>query len=150
MADRPAPASPPRTRTSARTRTRRATLCIAALVTVALGLSIRTFSDGAWTGPAGDALYAVLIYLLVAILIPGKPRALIAGAAMTACVLIEALQLTGLPAELAQSWPPVRLVLGTTFGMADLFAYACACALAYAVDRMCSGLRSRVAGDFGP
>lgn len=105
---------------------------------VALGLSIRTFSDGAWTGPAGDALYAVLIYLLVAILILGKPRAVIAGAAMTTCGLIELFQLTGLPAELAQSWPPIRLVLGTTFGTADLFAYAAACALAYAADRTLS------------
>ncbi len=138
MADRPVPASPPQARPPAHTRTRRATLCIAALMTVALGLSVRTFSDGAWTGPVGDALYAVLIYLLVAILLPGKPRVQVVGAAMTACLLIEVFQLTGLPAELARSWPPIRLVLGTTFGVADLFAYAAACVLAFAVDRTLS------------
>lgn len=138
MADHPVPASPSRARASARNRTRQATLCFIALITVALGLSIRTFNDGAWTGPAGDALYAVLVYLLVAILFPAKPRALIAGTAIAVCLLIEVLQLTGLPAQLAQSWPPVRLVLGTTFGMADLFAYTGACALAYALDRTLS------------
>jgi hypothetical protein len=138
MTDRPAPAAPPRTHAPAGTMTRRAKLGVAALATVVLGLSIRTFGDGAWAGPAGDALYAVLIYLLVAILIPTTPQALVAGAAMTICALIEVLQLTGLPAQLAQSWPPVGLLLGTTFGMADLIAYAVACTGAYAIDRTLS------------
>ena len=89
----------------------------------------------AWTGPAGDGLYAVLVYSLVAILIPSKSKALIAAAAVTVCVIIELFQLTGLPAELGKSWPPLRLVLGTTFGTADLLAYAVGAAIAYAVDR---------------
>ncbi|WP_052437059.1 DUF2809 domain-containing protein [Georgenia sp. SUBG003] len=89
-------------------------------------------------GTGRRRLYAVLIYLLVAILSPGRPRAMIAGAAIAVCLLIEALQLTGLPAQPAQSWPPIRLVLGTTFGIADLFAYTGACTLAYALDRKLS------------
>ncbi|MBT2533351.1 DUF2809 domain-containing protein [Arthrobacter sp. ISL-48] len=117
-----------------RLRIRRALLCIAGLITVVLGLSIRTLSDAAWTGPAGDGLYAVLVYVLVGILIPSKSKTLIAAAAVTVCVLIELFQLTGLPAELGKSWPPIRLVLGTTFGTADLFAYAGGAAVAYAVD----------------
>ncbi|WP_454698356.1 ribosomal maturation YjgA family protein [Arthrobacter humicola] len=106
-------------------------------MSIALGLSIRTLSDAAWTGPAGDGLYAVLVYVLVAILIPSQPKALIAAAAVTACVMIELFQLTGIPqpAELGKSWPPLRLVLGTTFGTADLLAYAGGAAFAYAVDR---------------
>lgn len=108
---------------------------IAGLMIVVLGLGIRTFGDGAWTGPAGDALYAVLVYVLVALLVPGKPKLLVAAAAVTACAMIELFQLTGLPAELGQSWPPIRLVLGTTFGTADLLAYAGGAALAYAADR---------------
>jgi hypothetical protein len=118
-----------------RSRTRRAALCIAGLVTVVLGLGIRTLSDGAWAGPAGDALYSVLVYVVVGILIPRKPKVLVVAAAVTACVLIELFQLTGLPAQLGQSWPPIRLVLGTTFGTADLLAYAGGGALAYAADR---------------
>lgn len=104
-------------------------------MSVVLGLSIRTLSDAAWTGPAGDGLYAVLVYILVAILIPSKSKALIAAAAVTVCVMIELFQLTGLPAELGESWPPLRLVLGTTFGTADLLAYASGAAVAYAVDQ---------------
>lgn len=118
-----------------RSRIRRALLCIAGLMSIVLGLSIRTLSDAAWTGPAGDGLYAVLIYILVAILIPSKSKALIAAAAVTVCVMIELFQLTGLPAELGESWPPLRLVLGTTFGTADLLAYAGGAAVAYAVDQ---------------
>jgi len=109
-------------------------LCLAGLMTVVLGLGIRTFSDGAWTGPAGDALYAVLAYVLLALLIPRKPKALTAAAAVAACGMIELFQLTGLPAALGRSWPPIRLVLGTTYGTADLLAYAAGSAVACASD----------------
>jgi hypothetical protein len=118
-------------------------LCIAGLMTIVLGLSIRTLSDAAWTGPAGDGLYAVLVYILVAILIPSKSKALIAGAAVTVCAMIELFQITGLPAELGESWPPLRLVLGTTFGTADLLAYACGAAVAYTVDHTTSTVVNR-------
>ena len=118
-----------------RSRARRVLLCIAGLMSVVLGLRIRTLSDAAWTGPAGDGLYAVLIYVLVAILSPSKSKALIAAAAVAVCAVIELFQLTGLPAQLGESWPPLRLVLGTTFGTADLLAYAGGAAVAYAVDR---------------
>ena len=117
-----------------RSRIRRAWLCIAGLMSVVLGLSVRTLSDATWTGPAGDGMYAVLVYILVAILIPSKSKVLIAAAAFTGCVMIELFQLTGLPAELGESWPPLRLVLGTTFGTADLLAYAAGAAVAYAMD----------------
>lgn len=118
-----------------RSRIRRSWLCIAGVMSVVLGLSIRTLRDAAWTGPAGDGLYAVLVYVLVAILIPSRSKALIAAAAVTACLMIELFQLTGLPASLGESWPPLRLILGTTFGAADVLAYACGAAVAYAVDR---------------
>lgn len=118
-----------------RSRIRRALLCIAALTCTVLGLGIRMLSDAEWTVPAGDGLYAVLIYILVAVLIPSKPKALISAAALAVCVMIELFQLTGLPADLGQSWPPLRHVLGTTFGTADLLAYAGGAAVSYAVDR---------------
>jgi len=118
-----------------RSRTRRAALGIAALVTISLGLGIRAFVDAAWAGPVGDALYAVLVYLLIAFLVPRKPQTPVAAVALTLCLLIELFQLTGLPADLAQSWPPVRLVLGTTFGLTDLVAYTGRCILAYVLDR---------------
>jgi hypothetical protein len=58
-------------------------LCIAGLMSVVLGLSIRTLSDAGWICPAGDGLYAVLVYVLVAILIPWKSKTLLA--AVTIC-----------------------------------------------------------------
>lgn len=138
MATSPRPTPDAPTLDPQRHRTRRAVLGLAAVATVTLGLGVRTLFDGAWTGPAGDALYAVLIYLLVAIAIPRKFRILVAAGALTACVLIELLQLTGLPSALGAAWPPVRLVLGTTFGTADLIAYTAGCVLAYAADRLLS------------
>ncbi|MFB9074770.1 DUF2809 domain-containing protein [Citricoccus parietis] len=117
-------------------RTRCLLLGAAVPVTIALGLGIRALSTAAWTGPAGDTLYAVLIYLLVAILLPARPRVLAAGLALTVCLAVELLQLTGLSAELGALWAPLRLVLGTTFGFADLVAYAGGVALAYAADRL--------------
>lgn len=112
-------------------------------MSVVVGLGIRTLNDAAWSGPAGDGLYAVLIYILVAILIPSKSKAMIAAAAATVCVLIEVFQLTGLPAELGKSWPPLRLVLATTFGTADLLAYAGGAAVAYAVDQTTGTVMNR-------
>jgi hypothetical protein len=141
-------AAGPAARRSGPVRTRRLALGLAVPATVALGLGIRAVGDGAWTGPAGDVLYAVLIYLLVAFLIPARPRSLIAAAALSACVLVELLQLTGLPADLARSWPPIRLALGTTFGLADLVAYAGGCVLAAAADRALGrGPRTRPRAD---
>jgi hypothetical protein len=144
MATSPVPAPGAPALDPERYRTRRAALGLTALAIVALGLGVRTLFDGTWTGPAGDALYAVLIYLLVAIAMPRTPRALIAAGALAACVLIELLQLTSLPSALGTAWPPVRLVLGTTFGTADLIAYAAGCLLAYTADRLLSAAaRSR-------
>jgi hypothetical protein len=57
--------------------------------------------------------------------------------------VIELFQLTGIPAELGKFWPPVRLVLGTTFGTADLGAYSGGAAVAYAVDRTAGRWNSR-------
>ncbi|NUL43909.1 DUF2809 domain-containing protein [Cellulosimicrobium funkei] len=118
------------------TRTRRLLLGAAVPLTIAFGLGIRTLSAAAWTGPAGDALYAVLIYLIIALVLPARPRVLVAGLALAVCLAVELLQLTGLSAELGALWAPLRLVLGTTFGFADLAAYAAGAALAYAADRL--------------
>ncbi|MFC7402864.1 DUF2809 domain-containing protein [Citricoccus sp. GCM10030269] len=103
---------------------------VVALTTVALGLGVRWFGDGAWTGPVGDALYAVLIYLLVSLAIPRRSPMLVAGIAVVICALVELFQLSGLPLQWAETWPPIRLVLGTTFGWSDLLAYVLGCVVA--------------------
>ena len=60
------------------------------------------------------------------------------------CAAIELFQATGVPAELAQQWPLVRLVLGTTFVPVDLLAYAAGVVLAALADAVLS--RTRPAG----
>lgn len=121
---------------STHTRKRRTALVIAGLMIMVLGLSIRAFSNGALADPAGDGLYAVLAYLAVAFLVPGKPKPLVAIVAVTACVTIELFQLTGVPTELGLLWPPLALIFGTTFGATDLIAYTVGVAITYAVDSM--------------
>lgn len=78
-------------------------------------------------GPAGDfvgdALYAVLVFLLLSIAFVRTSPWRIAAVAFAVCAAIELLQLTGLPATLAAAFPPVRLLLGTTFSAVDLVAY---------------------------
>ncbi|MFD2356181.1 DUF2809 domain-containing protein [Nonomuraea ferruginea] len=90
---------------------------VAALVTVVLGLGVRLLWDGPVPKYAGDALYTVLIYLLVLLV---WPRVRPWVAALTAAGLswaIEFAQLLGIPEVL-------RPLLGSTFNPPDLFWYA--------------------------
>ena len=72
----------------------------------------------------GDALYAIMIYLLL----PGQFPARKAAWAMVFMAVLECFQITGIPAEMTQnSHILVRLagrLLGTTFAWYDLAAYA--------------------------
>ncbi|MFI6712941.1 DUF2809 domain-containing protein [Nonomuraea sp. NPDC050478] len=98
---------------------------VAALVTVVLGLGVRLLWDGPVSKYAGDALYTVLIYLLVLLV---WPRVRPWAAALTAAGLswaIEFAQLLGIPEVL-------RPLLGSTFNPPDLFWYAAGAATAWA------------------
>ncbi|WP_336208619.1 DUF2809 domain-containing protein [Nonomuraea sp. LPB2021202275-12-8] len=90
---------------------------IAAVLTVAAGLGIRTLWDGPFAKYAGDALYTVLIYLLLVLVWPAiRPwaAALVSGGLSWA---IEFAQLAEIPAVL-------RPLLGSTFNPPDLLWYA--------------------------
>src|SRR5689334_3386357 len=115
-------------------RSRRTALAIAAAVTVAAGLLVHATTTGEPGGALGDALYAALAYLLVALIAPRLRAAIVAGIAVAGCAAVELLQLTPLPARLAEAVPPVALVLGTTFQAADLAFYALGAAAAAAAD----------------
>lgn len=95
----------------------------AAAVTV-VGLVVATTGSGPLADPAGDALYAVLVYLVLAFCAPGARRTVLAATAFGLCALVELAQLTGAPAALVEAWGPVRFLLGTTFNAVDLVAYA--------------------------
>ncbi|WP_223145052.1 DUF2809 domain-containing protein [Actinotalea subterranea] len=108
---------------------RRARLAVALLVTVALGLAT-TRLKGTAPDLLGDGLYAVLVYLLLALVAPRvRPRTLGAGA-FAWCAAVELAQLTSVPAELVDAWAPFRYLLGTTFAPVDLVAYLAGAALA--------------------
>jgi len=99
------------------------TLCVL-LGVVAAGLAARASLPPPVAGPAGDVLYATLVVLLVAVVRPRTRPLTAAAVGFVVCVAVELLQLTGIPAALAERVPTVRLVLGTTFWAPDLLLYA--------------------------
>ncbi|MEN0085343.1 MAG: DUF2809 domain-containing protein [Leifsonia sp.] len=123
-------------------RSRRVVLAAAALLTVAAGLAVARWTDSAaWTF-VGDALYAVLIYTIVAAVAVRARPAVVATVATAICAAVEVFQLTGVPAALAQTVPVAALVLGTTFQWSDLLAYLLGAVAAALVD----GVSRRAAG----
>ncbi len=122
---------------------RRVVLALVAAAVVVAGLTVHEQADG-WAGAfAGDALYAVLLFLLVALVAPRTSSVLVGGVALTVCAGVELLQLTGVPARLSATIPGAELVLGSTFQATDLLAYAIGAVVAAAVDLL---VRRRAAG----
>ena len=117
---------------AARSRRLGAAACV--LPVIALGLGARFLGSGLAADLAGGVVYAVLIYVLATFLRPRAGHVANALAALVFCGLIELLQLTDIPADLAAFFPPVRLVLGTTFVPLDLLAYGLGTVLALGVD----------------
>ncbi|WP_130449745.1 DUF2809 domain-containing protein [Zhihengliuella halotolerans] len=113
---------------------RRLLLAAAGLCVVPLGLAARFLLEGGAGNVAGGVLYAVLIYLLVAFVAPGWRPLRAAVVAACLCFAVELFQLTPVPGNLAEIFPPIALVLGTTFVVADLPAYAAGAAAVAAVD----------------
>ncbi len=89
-------------------------------VAVVTGLAVQPFRALDWTDPVGTTMYAAAAVGLVGVLLPRR-GALLPGSIGTglACV-VELVQLTGIPAQLAGSVPAVALLLGTGFAVSDL------------------------------
>jgi threonine/homoserine/homoserine lactone efflux protein len=115
---------------------------LAAVLVVLAGLGARAALPPALGGPLGDALYATLVVLAVVLVRPRTAPAAAAPAGLALCAAVELFQLTGAPAALAERWPLVRLVLGTTFWAPDLLRYAGGAALGWA---LCEALRAAAA-----
>ncbi|MFI6481639.1 DUF2809 domain-containing protein [Nonomuraea sp. NPDC050663] len=88
-------------------------LAVAAMITIAAGLATRKFTGWPYLG---DALYTVLIYLLVLLVRPSLKPLWAALIAIGASWLIEFAQLAGIP-------PLLQPLLGSTFNAPDLFWY---------------------------
>lgn len=119
-------------------RRSRAALVGVAVIVVAAGLGVARLVAGPWGDPVGDALYAVLVYVLVLLVAPRTGPVRAAAIATAVCVAVELLQLTGLPAAVVRGVPAARYVLGTTFAAVDLVVYALAATVAVLTDRAVS------------
>ncbi|WP_417235120.1 DUF2809 domain-containing protein [Arthrobacter sp.] len=120
-----------RSGTSSPTRRRRLMLVAAVVCIVPVGLAARFLLGGWVADTAGGVLYAVLVYLLVAFCLPQRGPLIIAVMSLGICWAVELLQLTPLPRDLGAVFPPIRLVLGTTFVAWDLLGYAAGAAAAW-------------------
>jgi hypothetical protein len=113
----------------------RAPYAIAALVTVALGLGLRSTMDGGVAKYGGDALYTLLVFWLVLVVAPRLNGPLAGAIACAFSWAIEFFQLSPIPGELSGN-PLARLVLGSTFNAPDLFWYVVGAAAGVAVWRV--------------
>ena len=84
--------------------------------------------------PLVDVLYAGFVYLLLVVIAPRMRSLPVGVCAITFCVAVESLQLTGIPATLSAAFPAARFVLGSTFAAEDLVAYAIGVTLTFALD----------------
>jgi uncharacterized membrane protein YdbT with pleckstrin-like domain len=104
------------------TRRRRMLAAVAGLILVT-GLLVHFTLQSAAGNFVADALYAVMLFVVLSFVFVRASGWRIALAAFLICVAIELFQLTGVPSSLAEVFPPVRLLLGTTFAAIDLVAY---------------------------
>ncbi|MBF4635679.1 DUF2809 domain-containing protein [Agreia pratensis] len=102
---------------------RRVTLVIAACAVVATGLFVHAL-DGEVAAFVSDSLYTVLVYLILRMVFVRARLVWPALAAFAFSAMIEVLQLSGLPEQWGNAFPPARLVLGASFSAMDLVAYA--------------------------
>ncbi|MFE4061306.1 DUF2809 domain-containing protein [Streptomyces sp. NPDC059096] len=112
--------------------------CGAAVLTVAAGLGLRSTGSGDLAKYGGDALYTVLVYVLVVLAVPRVRPRTAAAVALAFSVAVELFQFTGVPAELAARSTVARLVLGSTFNVPDLLWYAVGAAAAWGVHAGCA------------
>lgn len=115
-------------------RTRRTRVAASVVAVIAAGLATHLLGSGPAADLLGDALYAVMVYLLIAFVSPRMRIPVVGTLALLLCALIEVFQLTGLPAAWAETFWPVRLVLGSGFDALDIVAYAVGAAAASAGD----------------
>lgn len=123
---------------------RRLIAVIALAVVIVAGLGVHLLlPDTSASDIAGDALYAIAVYLLLVVLAPRLPPLAAGGIAAAWCVGIELFQLTGIPIAAGAVFPPTMLVLGTAFDARDLVVYVIAIAATMATDAIARTLIER-------
>ncbi len=129
-------------RTAPTHRRNRLWLAVGIAVVIAAGLASRKFP---WQFPAvlgthpGDALWALMVYMLVAFFRPAVAAPRLAGMALAVAYLVEFSQLYQAPwINAIRATTLGHLVLGTGFEWLDLCAYAVGVAFGLLVDRAVS------------
>jgi len=115
---------------------RRAGAVAAAVVTLGAGLGARAFLDGAPAKILGVALWATLVYWLVAFCAPTWRSRRVAVLTLGISWAVELAQITSVPAALSAKHVLLRMIFGTTFSAWDLPMYAGGVALGVVVDRL--------------
>lgn len=102
---------------------RRSRGALVVLGAIALGLFSRKLPLGffLWDKSLGDALYAVMIFGLVAIVRPQARPRWMGVIAFVICFALELFQLTGIPKTLPRF---LRTAIGDTFAWHDVVCYA--------------------------
>lgn len=108
-------------------------------LTVAAGLGARALLGGLPAKVAGDALYTVLIYVLVVVVRPDVRLARAFAVALGLSFAVEFAQLTPYPAWLSSKHVILRLIFGTTFGFVDLAGYVIGAVAAVALHAAARG-----------
>lgn len=104
-------------------RRQRPVLLEGLLGVVVLGVALQLVRGGSVVVDlAGGVLYALAWVLLVALVAPTARALTCASVAAAVGVLLELLQLSGVPARLSEQVPPLRLLLGSTFSGWDLLS----------------------------
>lgn len=128
----------------------RSALCFLAVATVALGLATRRFPTAFPALAArfgGDALWAMVVYCLLAIVRPRAAPQWLALGALAVSVGVELSQLINWPwLQVLRASRLGALVLGQGFLWTDLASYTVGIALAYTLDRATLRLRRRSDG----
>jgi hypothetical protein len=125
-----------------------------ATVTIPCGLAtrpLRAVIGAAVAENLGDALWAMLVYCLLAGFLPKQPSRRIALAAMVISMAVECSQLYHAPwLDAIRRTTIGGLILGWGFAWGDLIAYACGVGVAFVLDKFLlrrpHGLPGKVVG----
>jgi hypothetical protein len=130
-------------------RRRRTPLALAAVTILAAGLATHYLLSGFFADALADGLYTALIAVVILLIGPRLRPWVAASAAFALSAAVELLQLTALPAALAETVPFSRLILGTTFAPLDLVFYAVAALIVGVLDAAILRARRRTSPGLG-
>ena len=114
------------------------TYAILIIATICLGLLSRKF-DSLLPFPlhknAGDLLWAVMAYWIIALTYQKSSCEFIAGVTAITCIVVEILKLVNSPfLDTIRNLPGARLIFGYVFGWQNLFFYGIGIGIAYVIE----------------